>query len=55
MMNWYIKTVAWIKGEHKNEKRGRRKKYNRHLQPKSAPTFKEIIRWIKFLMILAKE
>ena len=28
---------------------------HRHLQPKSAPTFKEIIRWIRFLVTLARE
>jgi hypothetical protein len=42
-------------GEHKNKKEWRRKKYDRHLQPKSAPTFKGIIQWIKFLVTLARE
>jgi hypothetical protein len=42
-------------GEHKNKKEGRRKEYHRHLQPKSAPTFKGIIWWIKFLVTLARE
>jgi hypothetical protein len=55
MRNKYITMMAWIKGEHKNKKEGRRKEYHRHLQPKSAPTFKEIIRWIKFLVTLARE
>jgi hypothetical protein len=55
MMNKHIKTMAWIKGEHKNKMEGRKKKYHRHLQPKFAPTFKEIIRWIGFLVTLASE
>jgi hypothetical protein len=42
MRNKYIMMMAWIKGEHKNKKEGRRKEYHRHLQPKFAPTFKEI-------------
>jgi hypothetical protein len=46
---------AWIKGDHKNKKEGRRKEYHRHLQPKSAPKFKEIIRWIKLLVTLVRE
>jgi hypothetical protein len=33
----------------------RREEYHMHLQPKSAPTFKDIIRWIKFLVALARE
>jgi hypothetical protein len=55
MRNKYITMMAWIKGEHKNKKEGRRKEYHRHLQLKYAPTFKEIIRWIKFLVALARE
>jgi hypothetical protein len=55
MRNKYIKMMTWIKGEHKNKKEGKRKVYHRHLQPKSAPTFKEIIRWIKFFVTLARE
>jgi hypothetical protein len=55
MRNRYLKTIAWIKGEHKNKKTKRRKKYQRHLQPKSAPTFKRIIRWIKSLVTSARE
>jgi hypothetical protein len=55
MRNRYLKAMAWNKGEHKNKKEGWRKKYHMHLQPKSAPTFKEIIQWIKFLVILAME
>jgi hypothetical protein len=55
MRNRYIKTMAWIKGEHKNKKEGRRKEYHMHIQPKSTPTFKEIIQWIKFLVTLARE
>jgi hypothetical protein len=42
-------------GEHKNKKKGRRKKYHMHLQPKSAPTFKGINWWIKSLVKLARE
>jgi hypothetical protein len=42
-------------GERKHKKEGRRKEYHKHLQPKSAPTFKEIVRWIKFLVTLARE
>jgi hypothetical protein len=41
MRNKYIKMMTWIKGEHKNKKEGKRKVYHMHLQPKSAPTFKE--------------
>jgi hypothetical protein len=55
MMNKHIKMMAWIKGDHKNKMEGRKKKYHRHLQPKFAPTFKEIIRWIGFLVTLASE
>jgi hypothetical protein len=43
MRNMYLKMIAWIKGEHKYKKTKRRKKYHRHLQPKSTPTFKGII------------
>jgi hypothetical protein len=50
-----IKTMAWIKGEHKNKMEGRKKKYHMHLEPMSAPTFKEIIQWIRFLVTLARE
>jgi hypothetical protein len=42
-------------GEHKNKKEQRRKEYHRHLQPKSAPTFKGIIWWIKFLVTFVRE
>jgi hypothetical protein len=55
MRNRYLKMIAWIKGEHKNKKEGRRRKYHMHIQPKSAPTFKGIIRWIKPLVTLARE
>jgi hypothetical protein len=54
MRNKYINTMAWIKGEHKNKKEGRRKEYHMP-QPKSAPTFKGIIQWIKSLVTLARE
>jgi hypothetical protein len=47
--------MAWIKGEHKNKMEGRKKKYHMHLQPKFAPTFKEINWWIRFLLTLARE
>jgi hypothetical protein len=40
--------------EHNNKKR-RRKKYHMHIQPKSAPIFKGIIRWIKSLVRSARE
>jgi hypothetical protein len=55
MRNRYLKTMAWIKGERENKKIRRKKKYHRHLQPKSAPTFKRIIRWIKSLVTSARE
>jgi hypothetical protein len=55
MRNRYLKMMTWIKGEHKNKKEGRRKTYHMHLQPKSAPTFKVIIWWIKSLVTLARE
>jgi hypothetical protein len=42
-------------GEHKNKKEGRRKEYHRNLQLKSAPTFKEIIWWIKYLVTLVRD
>jgi hypothetical protein len=46
MRNRYLKTVAWIKGEHMSKKT-RRKKYHRHLQHQSAPPFEAIIQWTK--------
>jgi hypothetical protein len=55
MRNRYLKVMAWIKGEHKNKKEERSKKYHMHLQTKFAPTYKGIIRWIKFLVTLARE
>jgi hypothetical protein len=42
MRNRYLKTIAWIKEEHKNKNKRRRKKYHMHLQPKSAPIFKGV-------------
>jgi hypothetical protein len=54
MRSKYIKTMAWIKGEHKNKKEGRRKEYHMYLQPMFTPTFKEIIRGIRYLVTLAQ-
>jgi hypothetical protein len=54
MRNKYLKMIAWIKGEHKNKKEERMKEYHMHLRPKSAPTFKGIVRWIKILGDISK-
>jgi hypothetical protein len=43
MRNKYIKTMAWNKRERKHKKEGRNKEYHKHVQPKFAPTFKEIV------------
>jgi hypothetical protein len=54
MRNRYLKMKGWIKGEHmKNRKR--RKKSHKFLQLKSDQLFKEIIQWIKFWVISARE
>jgi hypothetical protein len=53
MRNMYLKKKAWIKGEQR-KKRIRKKKYHNHLQLKSGPPFKGIIRWIKSLMTSVK-
>jgi hypothetical protein len=45
--NKYLKMIEWIKGECMNKKTRRKKMYHRHLQRKSEPPFKEIIRWTK--------
>jgi hypothetical protein len=55
MRNKCLKTMAWIKVEHTNKKKRRRKKYHMHLQPKSAPIFKGIIWCIKSLVTSARE
>jgi hypothetical protein len=55
MRNMYLKMIAWVKGEHKRKETKRRKKYNMHLQPKSTPTFKGIIWWIKSLVTSARD
>jgi predicted transcriptional regulator len=54
MRNRYLKTEAWVKGEHM-KKRIKRKKYNVHLQLKSGPPFKETIQWIRFWVTSARE
>jgi hypothetical protein len=45
--NRYLKTMAWIKGEHMNKKTRRKKKYHMPLQLKFELPFKEIIWWTK--------
>jgi hypothetical protein len=50
----YLKMIAWIKGERMNKKTRMKKMYHRHLQPKSAPPYKEIIWWIKNLDDISK-
>jgi hypothetical protein len=45
--NIFLNMIAWSKGEHMNKKTRRKKMYHRHLWPKSAPTYKETIRWTK--------
>jgi hypothetical protein len=54
LSNRYLKTSTWFKGEHKNKKK-MRKKYHMHLQSKSTPIFKGIIRWIKSLVTSSRE
>jgi hypothetical protein len=54
MRNRYLKMKGWIKGEHmKNIIR--RKKRHKFLQLKSSQLFKEIIQWIRFWVISARE
>jgi hypothetical protein len=54
MRNMYLKMEGWIKGEHMKNKI-RRKKHHKLLQLKSEQKFKEIIQWIRFWVISARE
>jgi hypothetical protein len=54
MRNRYLKMKAWIKGEHM-ENRIRRKKHHKLLQLKYGRKFKEIIQWIEFWVVSARE
>jgi hypothetical protein len=54
MRNRYLKMKGWIKGEHMKNKI-RRKKRRKFLQLKSEQPFKEIIQWIRFWVISARE
>jgi hypothetical protein len=45
--NRYLKMTTLIKGT-LEEKTRRKKKFHRHLRPKSAPPYNETIRWIRF-------
>jgi hypothetical protein len=42
-------------GGAQEQERREEEEYHMHLQPKTGPTFKEIIQWIKFLVTLARE
>jgi hypothetical protein len=52
MRNRYLKMKGWIKGEHMKNWREKRHKF---LQLKSGQLFKEIIQWIGFWVISARE
>jgi hypothetical protein len=54
MRNRYLNMKAWIKGEHM-ENMIRRKKHYKLLQLMSERQFKEIIQWIRFWVISARE
>jgi hypothetical protein len=54
IMNMYLKKKGRIKGEHIKNKI-RRKKHHKFLQLKSRRRFKEIIQWIRFWVISARE
>jgi hypothetical protein len=54
MRNRHLKMKAWIKGEHM-ENRIRRKKHHKLLQLKYGRKFKEIIQWIEFWVVSARE
>jgi hypothetical protein len=54
MRNMYLKMKACIKEEHV-KKRTKRNKYHRHLQLKSEPASKGIIKWIRFWVTSTRE